>query len=43
MRPAAFFCGVLNAFASIVALDEGRYVHEQIIESGWDSNAFCGE
>jgi len=34
------FVGVLNAFASIVALDEGRHVHEQIIESGRDPNAF---
>jgi hypothetical protein len=34
------FVGVLNTFASVVALDEGRHVHEQIIESGWDSNAF---
>ncbi len=32
--------GVLNAFASVVVLDEGRHVQEQIIESGWDSNAF---
>ncbi len=34
------FVGVLNAFASVVVLDEGRHVHEQIIESGWDSNVF---
>ncbi len=31
--------GVLNACASIVALEEGRCVHE-IIESGWDSDVF---
>jgi pentatricopeptide repeat protein len=33
------FVGVLNACASIVAL-EGRCVHEEIIESGWDSDVF---
>ncbi|CAK9266694.1 unnamed protein product [Sphagnum jensenii] len=36
------FVGVLNACASIVALEEGRCVHQQIIESGWDSNVFVG-
>jgi len=32
--------GVLNACASIVALEEGRCVHEEIIESEWDSDVF---
>ncbi len=36
------FVGVLNACASIVALEEGRCAHQQIIESGWDSNVFVG-
>ncbi len=36
------FMGVLNACASIAALEEGRCVHEQIIESGWDSDVFVG-
>jgi pentatricopeptide repeat protein len=34
------FVGVLNACASIVALEEGRCVHEEIIESEWDSDVF---
>ncbi len=36
------FAGVLNACASIVALEEGRDVHEQVIQSGCESNAFVG-
>ncbi len=32
--------GVLNACASIVALEEGRCVHQQIVECGWDSDVF---
>jgi hypothetical protein len=36
------FVGVLNAYASVVALEDGRCVHVQIIESGWDSNLFVG-
>jgi pentatricopeptide repeat protein len=39
---ATTFVGVLNACASIVALEEGRYVHEQIIESSDESVAFFG-
>jgi len=39
---ATTFVGVLNACASIVALEEGRYVHEQIIESSYESVAFLG-
>ncbi len=36
------FVGVVNACASLVALEEGRYAHQQIIQSGWDSNVFVG-
>ncbi len=31
---------VLNACASVVALEEGRCAHEHIINGGWDSNVF---
>ncbi|KAH8973473.1 hypothetical protein BDL97_01G050500 [Sphagnum fallax] len=34
------FTGVLNACASVVALEEGRHAHEQIILCGYDSNEF---
>jgi len=34
------FVGVLNACASVAALGEGRRVHEQIIQSGFESDAF---
>jgi hypothetical protein len=34
--------GVLNAFGSVVALEEGRHAHECIIESGSDSDLFVG-
>ncbi len=41
MQPNSItFVGVLNACASIVALEEGRCVHEEIIESEWDSDVF---
>ncbi len=33
---------VLNACASIVPLQEGTCAHEQIIQNGWDSDAFVG-
>ncbi len=36
------FVGVLNACASVVALEEGRSVHEQIIQSGCESDVFVG-
>jgi len=36
------FMAVLNMCASIVAIKEGRYVHEQIIQSRWDSYVFSG-
>ncbi len=31
------FVGVMNACASILVLEEGRCVHQQIVEFGWDS------
>jgi hypothetical protein len=34
--------GVLNACAGLVALEEGRYAHEQIIGRGLDSDVFVG-
>ncbi|CAK9217321.1 unnamed protein product [Sphagnum troendelagicum] len=34
--------GVLNACASVVALEEGRHAHDWGIKSGWDSNVFVG-
>ncbi len=36
------FVAVLNACASVSALEEGRYVHKQIIQSGFESNFFVG-
>jgi hypothetical protein len=35
--------GVLNACASIVALEESGCVHEQIFEHGSDSDSLCGK
>ncbi len=34
------FVMVLNA--SLVALEDGRCAHEQIIQSGWDLDVFVG-
>ncbi|CAM6048440.1 unnamed protein product [Sphagnum compactum] len=34
------FVGVLNACASVAALEEGRHVHKQIIQSGFESDVF---
>ncbi len=34
------FVGVLNACASVMALEEGRHIHERIIQSGCESDAF---
>ncbi len=34
------FVQVLNACASIVAIEEGRHAQEQIIISGWESMCF---
>jgi len=36
------FVGVLNACASLMALEEGRRVHKQIVENGFDSDVFVG-
>jgi hypothetical protein len=36
------FVGVQNACASVVALEEGRHAHEQIIWSGCESDFFVG-
>jgi pentatricopeptide repeat protein len=40
-RPVTFI-GVLNACASILALEEGRCVHVQIIQNSRDSDVFVG-
>jgi pentatricopeptide repeat protein len=34
--------GVLNACASVLALEEGRRAHEQIIRSSCESDVFVG-
>jgi pentatricopeptide repeat protein len=36
------FVGVLNACASVLALEEGRRAHEQIIQNGWESDVSIG-
>ncbi len=36
------FVGVLNACASMIALEEGRCIHQQIIQSGFESDVFVG-
>ncbi len=36
------FVGVLKACASVVAIEEGRCVHQQFIQSGLESNVFVG-
>jgi len=36
------FVGVLKTCASVVAIEEGRCVHQQIIQSGLESNVFVG-
>jgi len=36
------FVAVLNACMSVVAIEEGRSAHEQIIQSGWDSDVKVG-
>ncbi|CAM6018630.1 unnamed protein product, partial [Sphagnum balticum] len=36
------FVGILNACASLQALEEGRHTHEQIIQNGCESNVFVG-
>jgi hypothetical protein len=43
VRPTSVtFVGVLNACASVVVLEEGRFAHEHFIQSGWDSDVFMG-
>jgi pentatricopeptide repeat protein len=43
VRPnSVTFVGVLNACASVLALEDGRCARKQIIESGWDSDIFVG-
>jgi len=37
------FVGVLNACASVLALEEGRSVHQQISRSGCECDVFVGE
>jgi hypothetical protein len=36
------FMAVLNVCATVVASKEGRYAHEQIIQSRWHSDVFLG-
>ncbi len=36
------FVGVLNACASVLALEEGRSVHQQISRSGCECDVFVG-
>ncbi len=36
------FVAALNACANIAAIDEGRDIHKQIIQSGYESNLFVG-
>ncbi len=43
MQPnSVTFVGVLKACASVVAIEEGRCVHQQIIQSGLESTVFVG-
>ncbi len=39
---SVIFVGVLNACASMAAIQEGRCVHQQIIQTGLESNVFVG-
>ncbi|KAH8970653.1 hypothetical protein BDL97_02G099300 [Sphagnum fallax] len=41
-RYSVTFVGVVNACASLVALEEGRCAQKRIIQSGWDSDVFVG-
>jgi len=38
----ATFLGMLNACTSVIALEEARCAHEQIIQSGCESDVFMG-
>jgi len=43
MAPGAVtFVGSLNACARVMALEKGSCVHEQIAQSGFESNVFVG-
>jgi pentatricopeptide repeat protein len=43
LRPSSVtFVGMLNACASVAAIEEGRSVHEQIIQSGCNLDVFIG-
>ncbi|CAM6092823.1 unnamed protein product [Calypogeia fissa] len=43
VKPSRFtFLAVLNACASVGALEEGRRVHKQIIQSGFEADVFVG-
>ncbi len=43
MRPnSVTFVGSLHACARVLALEKGRCVHQQIIQSGLDSDVFVG-
>jgi pentatricopeptide repeat protein len=43
VRPISVeFVGVLKACASVGAIEEGRCVHQQIIQSGLESDVFVG-
>jgi pentatricopeptide repeat protein len=39
---SVIFVGLLNACASMAAIEEGRCVHQQIIQTGLKSNVFVG-
>jgi pentatricopeptide repeat protein len=39
---SVIFLGVLNACASLIALEEGKCVHHQIIQMGLESHVFVG-
>ncbi len=36
------FVGLLNTCACVVALEVGRWAHDQIIQCGWDLGALVG-
>jgi len=36
-----YFCGVLNACATMVAIEKSRYVHQQVIQSDLESDVFA--
>ncbi len=43
MQPnSVTFVGALNPCASVLALEKGRCVHQQIIEQGSEPNVFVG-